>query len=302
LNTITVTGRDAAGNLSTDTIAITYTPVIVDTQVPTTPANLTGTAISTSQINLSWTASTDNIGVTGYKVFASGTQVATTTTTTYSHTNLSPFTTYSYTISAYDAAGKTSALSSPISVTTQAQTTSPPPASSSGGTISSGGTTSGGTTTTTGGGTTTTSGTTPSSGTTQRGGGLSSAQISAILQLLQSFGADQSVITNVQTILMGGTPTTPSVTTPLAAVSFQINLYFGIKSGDVTKLQQFLAKDLSVYPEGLITGYYGALTVNAVKRFQLKYSIVSSGTAATTGYGAVGPKTRAKLNELGAGR
>ena len=51
-----------------------------------------------------------------------------------------------------------------------------------------------------------------------------------------------------------------------------------------------------------ITGYYGSLTTRAVQLFQAKYGIISSGSPFTTGYGFVGPKTRAKLNEFGAGR
>ena len=274
VNTITVTGRDQAGNTNTDTIAVTYTPIVTDTQVPSTPANLSGTSPSTSQIDLSWTASTDNTAVTGYQIFANGTQVATTTTTAYSHTNLSPFTTYAYTISAYDAAGKTSALSSPLSVTTQAQTTSSPP-SSSGGTSSGGGGGGGGgggSTASSGGGTSTTSGggiattpttgitTTPSTGTTTSGSGMAAA------------------------------PTFPPLTGP-----------FGIgQRGDQVKLlQQMLIKDGSL--SGEATGYYGPLTQKAVETFQTKYNLVSSGTPSTTGFGLAGPGTRAKLNQLYAG-
>ncbi|PIR18600.1 MAG: hypothetical protein COV48_06610, partial [Elusimicrobia bacterium CG11_big_fil_rev_8_21_14_0_20_64_6] len=46
------------------------------------------------------------------------------------------------------------------------------------------------------------------------------------------------------------------------------------------------------------TDYFGAMTENAVQRFQVKYGIVSSGAPQTTGYGVVGPKTMAKLNAL----
>jgi len=54
-----------------------------------------------------------------------------------------------------------------------------------------------------------------------------------------------------------------------------------------------------LYPEGLITGYFGPLTEKAVQRFQLKYKIVNSKTPESDpGYGYVGPKTRGKLNEL----
>lgn len=72
--------------------------------------------------------------------------------------------------------------------------------------------------------------------------------------------------------------------------------------GEVTQLQKFLADNPSIYPEGLITGYFGALTERAVGRWQAAKGIVSSGTPETTGYGLVGPKTRAFLNAaVGAG-
>ena len=93
-----------------------------DTTAPTTPTNLSATAISSSQINLSWTASTDNVGVMGYRVYRGGTQIATPTTNSYSDTSLSPSTSYSYTVAAYDAAGNTSAQSASMSATTQTST------------------------------------------------------------------------------------------------------------------------------------------------------------------------------------
>ena len=99
--------QEMAGNLTTP-----------DTQAPTIPTNLVGTATSSSQINLSWTASTDNVGVTGYKIFRNGTQVGTATSNSYSDTNLSAKTPYVYTVAAYDAAGNTSVPSIPVSVTT----------------------------------------------------------------------------------------------------------------------------------------------------------------------------------------
>lgn len=75
----------------------------------------------------------------------------------------------------------------------------------------------------------------------------------------------------------------------------------GARGANVTNIQTFLASNPSFYPEGLITGYYGSLTVSAVKRFQAYYGIVSSGTPTTTGYGRVGPSTMAKMNALIAG-
>jgi plastocyanin/peptidoglycan hydrolase-like protein with peptidoglycan-binding domain len=69
----------------------------------------------------------------------------------------------------------------------------------------------------------------------------------------------------------------------------------GSTGDDVTRLQQFLARDTTVYPEGTVTGYYGALTEKAVQRWQTKYNIVSSGSPESTGYGVVGPRTAAAI-------
>ena len=79
-------------------------------------------------------------------------------------------------------------------------------------------------------------------------------------------------------------------------VNIARNLKRGDENDDVRKLQVFLAQDTTVYPTGLVSGYYGALTEDAVQRWQVKYGVVSTGSAATTGYGAVGPKTRQAMN------
>lgn len=83
-----------------------------------------------------------------------------------------------------------------------------------------------------------------------------------------------------------------------AKVIFTQVLRRGSRGPRVSALQEFLKKDPVLYPEGLVTGFFGPATERAVQRFQKKYGIVSSGTPVTTGYGTVGPKTRAKLNEL----
>jgi hypothetical protein len=69
-------------------------------------------------VNLSWTASSDNVGVAGYKIFRGGTQIATSSTTSYADTTVQPGTTYTYYVVAYDGAGNTSAPSSTVSATT----------------------------------------------------------------------------------------------------------------------------------------------------------------------------------------
>ena len=73
------------------------------------------------------------------------------------------------------------------------------------------------------------------------------------------------------------------------------SLKIGSSGDDVTRLQQFLARDPSVYPEGNVTGYYGSLTQAAVQRWQTKYNIVSSGTPESTGFGVVGPRTASAI-------
>ncbi|MEK7481105.1 MAG: peptidoglycan-binding protein [Patescibacteria group bacterium] len=83
-----------------------------------------------------------------------------------------------------------------------------------------------------------------------------------------------------------------------SANKFDRDLFRGQESEEVRTLQEFLAKDPSIYPEGLVTGFFGSLTEKAVQRFQEKHGIVSAGAAGATGYGRVGPKTRTKLNEL----
>jgi peptidoglycan hydrolase-like protein with peptidoglycan-binding domain len=87
-----------------------------------------------------------------------------------------------------------------------------------------------------------------------------------------------------------------AVTANAATLTGQMGL--GSRGADVTSLQQYLAANPSFYPAGLVTGYYGTLTEEAVEKFQTFYGIVSSGTPASTGFGRVGPRTLAKINSL----
>lgn len=96
-----------------------------DTSPPTAPTNLLVNAVSTSQINLSWSASTDNVGVTSYDVYRNNYIVGTVSTTSYSDTGLSAGTVYNYHVKARDAAGNSSAISTTSSATTQAVITNP---------------------------------------------------------------------------------------------------------------------------------------------------------------------------------
>jgi chitodextrinase len=90
-----------------------------DTIAPTVPSNVTVSAKSHTSVSLSWSASTDNIAVTGYDILQDGTVIGSTTTaTSYNVTGLSPRTTYIFTVRAKDAAGNVSSESTAVSVTT----------------------------------------------------------------------------------------------------------------------------------------------------------------------------------------
>lgn len=97
-----------------------------DTQPPSVPTGLTATAVSSSQVNLAWNASTDNVGVKGYYVYLNNVALATTTATSFSHTGLTAGTTYNYRVSAYDAVPNHSAWTAPVSVTTPVPDTQAP--------------------------------------------------------------------------------------------------------------------------------------------------------------------------------
>lgn len=81
-----------------------------------------------------------------------------------------------------------------------------------------------------------------------------------------------------------------------AAITSQLDL--GDRGAEVTELQTYLATNATIYPSGLVTGYFGPLTQAGVERFQTAQGIVTSGTPASTGYGRVGPTTMARINSL----
>ncbi len=119
---------DAASNVSgySNVATATTQTVTLDTEAPTVPSNLAAVGTSTTQINLNWTASTDNVGVTGYRVercqgvgCSNFAQVATPTGTSFADAGLTAETTYRYRVRAVDAAGNLSAYSGESSATTQ---------------------------------------------------------------------------------------------------------------------------------------------------------------------------------------
>ncbi len=122
-------GNAVAGSNWANEISVTWPSApTADTTPPSQPTGLSATAASSSQINLSWTASADNVGVTGYKIYRStgggnASLVGTSTTTSYGDTGLNAGTNYVYYVKAVDAAQNLSAASASANATTPASAT-----------------------------------------------------------------------------------------------------------------------------------------------------------------------------------
>lgn len=118
---------------------------------------------------------------------------------------------------------------------------------------------------------------------------LTEAQIKSVVELVASFGADTSIVKNVEASLRGQSASTTSEEGK-ELLKLKAFLKTGANGDDVRILQKILASDPVVYPEGLVTGFFGPLTETAVKRFQAKLKIEQ--------VGVVGSSTLAKINEI----
>ena len=120
-NTVTVTPTDSLGR-SFDSRTYVFPADIPPPEItpPSAPASLDATAINSGRVNLSWSQATDNVGVTGYKIYRDGALLTTTlaSATSYSDTSVAGGTTYQYTVRAVDAAGNASDPSPAATVTT----------------------------------------------------------------------------------------------------------------------------------------------------------------------------------------
>ena len=122
--TYTVSAYDASSNASSQSAPFATTSSN-DTTAPTIPANLRASSTKDTSLAIAWDASTDDVGVTGYKVYRDGALIGTSATTTYADTGLTPVTQYDYTVTAYDAANNSSVASAVFHATTAYDTTAP---------------------------------------------------------------------------------------------------------------------------------------------------------------------------------
>lgn len=133
------------------------------------------------------------------------------------------------------------------------------------------------------------------------GGGSSSSSSSTQTTTTSAAPATTPATSAESTTPVVGTPApstvpAPAVTSSVPALTITRPLTIGSEGDDVRALQQALATMPDIYPEGLVTGYFGSLSKAAVGKFQMKYALVSSTN--DSAYGFVGPQTRAKLAEV----
>jgi len=242
-----------------------------DTSAPSVPTGLSGTAVSSTQINLTWIASTDNVAVTGYNVFRNGTQVSTSTATAYSDIGLSQGTTYSYTVSSFDAAGNISAQSG-VSIATTNQ--APAPNFSTGSRVK-------------------TTADLNIRNKPSKSGKLLCTQPTGSLGTITSGPNISSGYTwwNVNYDVGCDGWSIQSYLTLVAVVTvapITHTILIGSTGQEVITLQNFLTK-LNFY-SNQITGYFGVITETSVKNFQTANALDA--------VGIVGPKTRALLLQM----
>ena len=117
---LTVSAFDAASNMSPQSPPVTATTLKADVEAPSVPTGLQVTGVSGNSISLTWNPSSDNVAVSGYKIFVDGNPNGTSSNTTYSATGLSGNTDYSLTVSAFDVVPNESAPSEAVPGTTSA--------------------------------------------------------------------------------------------------------------------------------------------------------------------------------------
>ena len=130
--TLAVDAVDAAGNRSQQAVVMLSTTACTDTQAPTVPTGLKASNVTGTSATLSWSASTDNVGVTGYDVLSNGSKVASATTPSSTLSGLACSTSYTFAVVAFDAAGNRSAQAQLVTSTAGCSSPQPPQTQSSG--------------------------------------------------------------------------------------------------------------------------------------------------------------------------
>ncbi|MCX6758826.1 MAG: fibronectin type III domain-containing protein, partial [Candidatus Nealsonbacteria bacterium] len=261
-----VEATNAAGDSSASNTASAATEATTG-NLPTAPSGLEATDTTRSTVALSWTDNSSN--ETGFKVYKNGQLIHTTAAneTEYTVSSLSSSMTYSFYVKATNAAGN-SASSNTISVETDA--------SHGGGGGSAG------------------SGAVQVPVVEKPVGEMTEAEMIAKIAQLSD------LITALQKQIAGKSGTGLAVDGLPASYKFTVKMKPGMQSNDVRYLQLFLkAQGTGIYPEGLVSGYFGPLTKAAVIRFQEKYRtdiLVPFGLGAGTGI--AGEKTLQKINFL----
>jgi chitodextrinase len=311
-----VVAYDAAGNNSTARVVNVTT--IADIAPPSTVGTPSAVSKSSAEIDLSWPYASDNVGVVGYHVYRGDSLVTSVSGNSYHDIGLSPQTTYSYYLTAYDAAGNVSGASFPATATTFAPDVTPPttPYYFAGKAISSSeidllwwassddiGI---------GGYRLYRSGTliVDTTSTAYRDVGLATS--TAYAYALEGYDTSGNVSPQASvsaTTLATAAVVSPTTTTPLATggsggtssgglgASITASLYYGLRNDMVRTLQTILI-GLGYLGSDYATGFYGSLTQGGVQKFQCAKAIVCSGSPASTGWGSVGPKTKKVLNGL----
>ncbi|NCT02030.1 hypothetical protein GW766_02145 [Candidatus Parcubacteria bacterium] len=108
----------ARAQVSSNDFTIQLAGGVLDTEAPTTPSLLSATPVAATQIDISWSAATDNVVVAGYSVLRDGIPIATTSLLTYFDTSLTASTTYAYAVRAFDSTFNYSSTSNSIATTT----------------------------------------------------------------------------------------------------------------------------------------------------------------------------------------
>ena len=334
--TYTVAAYDASDNVMSQSQASSPISVVADAVSPSAPTGLTVTSMTSSSIALSWSAASDNVGVTGYYLVRDGSRVVTAspiTGTSYTDTGLMAGTPHIYQVNAYDAAGNVSGVSNTVRIATLSSnfTVSTPynvtalAVSTSevdiawGASVDASGTPlyyvirNGIPFATTSATSYRDIGLAPNTrywynvtaydaagnvSSQSDAAGTSTFALSAAAAIVAPPAAVGGVNPAVSVTARPDIVAQPSSSSALASTPVRpFTATLSLGSrGDAVTALQEILIARGYLGAQYATGYYGALTQKAVQQFQCARSVICSGSPRTTGWGMIGPKTRSILN------